>query len=117
MAIQVKPDTERLLQEELQIGHFQTVDDLIVESVHAWREKFRQVGPANSAGVARSLEQEWLKLHQTEYAGAWVALEGASLVAQGLSARQVLDTARSAGYEHPLVVHIPNQTELPFGGW
>ena len=43
MTIQLKPETERIVQEELQNGHFQTVDDLIVESIHAWREKFRQV--------------------------------------------------------------------------
>jgi hypothetical protein len=70
-----------------------------------------------STSAARSLEREWLKQHQSEHIGAWVALEGASLVAHGSSARQVLDAANSAGYEQPLVVHIPSEPELPFGGW
>lgn len=30
MTIRVKPETERLVQEEIQSGHFQSVDDLIV---------------------------------------------------------------------------------------
>jgi len=67
---------------------------------------------------ARLLEQEWLWRHQAEHAGAWVALEGASLVAKGTSARQVLEDARSAGHVRPLVVHVPTEPELlPFGGW
>ena len=41
MTINVKPETERLVQEELRTGHFQTVDDLIVKGVHAWRELSR----------------------------------------------------------------------------
>ncbi len=39
MTINIKPETERLVQEEIQSGHFQSVDQLIVEGVHAWREK------------------------------------------------------------------------------
>jgi fatty acid-binding protein DegV len=66
---------------------------------------------------SRSLEQAWLEQHHAEYAGAWVALEGARLIAQGASAREVLDTARSAGYDQPLIVHVPSEPQLPFGGW
>jgi hypothetical protein len=65
----------------------------------------------------RSLERIWLKQHQAEYAGAWVALEGARLLAQGSSALQVLDIATSMGYDQPLVVHVPSEADLPFGGW
>jgi len=63
------------------------------------------------------LERAWLRQHEAEYAGAWVALEGSRLVAQGSSARQVLDAAMSMGCEQPLVVHIPSDPQLPFGGW
>jgi hypothetical protein len=40
MTIDIKPETEQLVQEEIQSGHFHSVDELIVETVHAWREKF-----------------------------------------------------------------------------
>lgn len=39
MTINIKPETERLVKEELQNGHFPSVDELIVQSVSAWREK------------------------------------------------------------------------------
>src|ERR1039457_6827432 len=38
MTINLKPETERLVQEELQNGHFRTVDEMIVEGVQARRE-------------------------------------------------------------------------------
>jgi Arc/MetJ-type ribon-helix-helix transcriptional regulator len=41
MAIDVKPETERMVNEEIQCGHFRSADELIVESVSAWREKHR----------------------------------------------------------------------------
>ena len=39
MSIEIKPETERLIQEELQNGHFGSVDEIIIEGVHARREK------------------------------------------------------------------------------
>lgn len=73
--------------------------------------------PKLNVVASRQLEQTWLSEHHAEYAGAWIALEGATLVAHGSSARQVLDAAKLEGYEQPLVVHIPSEPPLPFGGW
>ena len=42
MSIEIKPETERLIQEEIQNGHFRSVDEIIVEGVHARREKHPQ---------------------------------------------------------------------------
>ncbi len=39
MAVELKPETERLVQEEIQKGYVQSVDELIVQGVHALREK------------------------------------------------------------------------------
>jgi hypothetical protein len=39
MRVELKPETEQLVQEEIKSGHFHTLDELIVQSVHAWREK------------------------------------------------------------------------------
>ena len=38
MTVELKPETERLVQEEIQRGNFHSVDELIVQGVHAWRE-------------------------------------------------------------------------------
>ena len=38
MTINLNPETERLVQEELQNGHFHSVDEMILEGVQARRE-------------------------------------------------------------------------------
>ena len=38
MTISLKPETERLVQQELQNGHFRSVDEMIIEGVQARRE-------------------------------------------------------------------------------
>ena len=38
MAINLKPETERLIEAELKSGHFRSVDEMIVEGVQARRE-------------------------------------------------------------------------------
>lgn len=45
VTVELKPETERLVQEEIERGHFLTVDELIVEGVHAWREKHQAEQP------------------------------------------------------------------------
>jgi hypothetical protein len=45
MTVELKPETERLVQEELRNGHVLTVDELIVYGVQALREKSK-VAPA-----------------------------------------------------------------------
>ena len=37
--MQLNPETERLVQEEIRQGHFRSVDEMIVEGVIARREK------------------------------------------------------------------------------
>ena len=39
--MQLKPETEQLVQEEIRNGHFHSVDELIVQGVQAWREKYQ----------------------------------------------------------------------------
>jgi Arc/MetJ-type ribon-helix-helix transcriptional regulator len=39
--VQLKPETEQLVQEEIRSGHFDSVDELIVQGINAWREKHR----------------------------------------------------------------------------
>ena len=39
MTVELKPETERLVQEEIRSGHVHSVDELIVYGVRALREK------------------------------------------------------------------------------
>jgi Arc/MetJ-type ribon-helix-helix transcriptional regulator len=42
MTVELKPDTERLVREEIQSGHFRSVDEVIIQGIHALREKFKE---------------------------------------------------------------------------
>ncbi|HXP83784.1 MAG TPA: hypothetical protein VN841_03655 [Bryobacteraceae bacterium] len=48
MRVELKPETERLVQEELRSGHVQTVDELIVHGVQALREKSKAAKAATA---------------------------------------------------------------------
>ena len=37
MVIDIKPETEQLLKHELSIGHFRSVDEIIVRGIHSRR--------------------------------------------------------------------------------
>jgi Arc/MetJ-type ribon-helix-helix transcriptional regulator len=39
VTVELNPETERLVEEEIRHGHFRSVDELIKEGVYAWREK------------------------------------------------------------------------------
>jgi len=48
MAIDVKPETEQLVNEQIRRGNFRSADELIVEGVSAWCEK-HNVAPSAAA--------------------------------------------------------------------
>jgi predicted DNA-binding antitoxin AbrB/MazE fold protein len=66
---------------------------------------------------ARQEEQEWLRIHGSEYLGQWVALDGRVLLSHGPKARAVRDEARRKGIRRPLVVRIPADLGQPSAGW
>lgn len=68
---QLKPETERLVQEEIRSGHFHSVDDLIVEGVQAWREKHQ----AQSNARPKPRKHLYDLLTQPPFAGSELKLE------------------------------------------
>jgi predicted DNA-binding antitoxin AbrB/MazE fold protein len=70
-----------------------------------------------SPKASRLPEQEWLRRHSEEFAGQWVALDGDALLSHGSDAFAVRDEAKSKGVERPLMVHIPEEPNLPSAGW
>ena len=73
--------------------------------------------PAPGANSGRVPEQEWLRAHGQEYSGQWVALNGEELISHGSDARGVRDEARAKGVETPLMVHLPDEPDLPSAFW
>ena len=50
MTIEVKPETERLVREEIESGHIRSIDDLIVAGVHAGRARTPPSGRPDTQG-------------------------------------------------------------------
>ena len=73
MMVQLKPETERLVQEEIRSGHFHSVDELIVQGVTAWREKHRVERAAVSP--ERPRKSLFDLLTQPPFAGSELNLE------------------------------------------
>jgi hypothetical protein len=73
--------------------------------------------PAPGANSGPMPEQEWLRVHGQEYCGQWVALDGIELLSHGSDARRVRDEARAKGVQTPLMVHIPDEPNLPSAFW
>ncbi len=72
MSIELKPETERLVQEEIRNGNFHSVDELIREGVHAWREKHRTQPPAERQKRKQTLSEF---LMESPLAGSELNLE------------------------------------------
>jgi predicted DNA-binding antitoxin AbrB/MazE fold protein len=65
----------------------------------------------------RDREFSWLQRNKEAFAGQWVALDGDALIAHGSDGREVTQRAWQQGVKEPFVARIPNEPELPFGGW
>lgn len=62
-------------------------------------------------------ELEWLREHENEYRGQWVALDGHQLISHGSKAKVVRDEARKLGVPRPLVVRVDDEPDLASAGW
>jgi Arc/MetJ-type ribon-helix-helix transcriptional regulator len=71
MTVELKPETDRLVQEEIRSGHFHSVDEVITEGVYAWREK-HQVEQPQAQKPLKSLAQVLL---DSPFAGSDLDLE------------------------------------------
>lgn len=65
----------------------------------------------------RREELQWLAHESAPYAGQWVALDGARLIAHGAKLATVSAAAIAAGVDDPLFAHVAANRELPFAGW
>jgi Arc/MetJ-type ribon-helix-helix transcriptional regulator len=55
MSIELKPETEQLVQEEIRNGHFRSIDELIVRGVQALREKTSAEPSSDNHGAAEAV--------------------------------------------------------------
>lgn len=60
MNINLTPEQEQLVKDELKSGHFRTVEEVIANALRALREKERASGVAPSNGAQREAVREML---------------------------------------------------------
>jgi predicted DNA-binding antitoxin AbrB/MazE fold protein len=65
----------------------------------------------------RREELQWLAQESAPYAGKWVALQGARLVAHGATLAEVGAVAKADGVNDPFFASVPEDPGLPFAGW
>ena len=70
MTVELKPETERLVQEEIKSGHIHSVDELIVYGVRALREK-HQAEPS----ALKPRKKLYDLLTQPPFAGSELTIE------------------------------------------
>lgn len=71
MTVELLPETERLLQEEVQLANFTSLDEVIVQAVHALREKSIPI-PTPTISTRKPL---YTLLSQPPFAGSDLNLE------------------------------------------
>jgi predicted DNA-binding antitoxin AbrB/MazE fold protein len=94
--------------EPLALAEHQRVRLTLEEKPSSWLS----ADPVNE----RREEMQWLAKESAPYAGQWVALDGARLVAHGAKLATVSSAAKAAGVDRPFFASVPDH-DLPFAGW
>ena len=79
----------------------------------------RPTSAARQTLRSRALELEWLTNHQNtlaEFAGNWIVIEGARLIANHPSYEAARQMALDAGIIRPFITFVPESTEAAFMG-
>jgi len=100
------PVSEKMKLRALLDEHLKNLD--VTASGVKWVEPIPMPDPAPS--------MRWMNEHSHEYGGQWVALDGARLIAHGVSADEVFAAAAADGAYLPLVTYIPPADAPPFIG-
>lgn len=87
---------------------------ILVEAVSEAEQEARSKIPPgriisiNAPYIDRTQEYEWMKQHEREYIGQWVALKGGRLIAHGAIAKEVFAKTRELGAPDALVYLVEN---------
>ncbi len=98
-----------LTQQEKNLLAKSLLEEMPKENLEAKSDK------VNSIDNARTKEFNWLAQNKHKYLGQYVALNGDELLCYGTNGREVIKKARSLGVKNPLIVHIEEDEDLPFG--
>lgn len=71
--IELKPETEKLVREEIRRGHFLSVDELIVQGIDAWHSRHYATPTAAAPRVPRKNLADFLI--ESPFAGSELQVE------------------------------------------
>jgi hypothetical protein len=74
-------------------------------------------GQAEAFDPYRRRELEWLKQHDKEYAGQYLALFGDRLIAHAENLRDLDRLVKQSGVKRAVITRITALGEIPFGRW
>jgi hypothetical protein len=105
-----------------------TADEKIILAQRLLEQAKREETPSPEKQLDNSSDRElekgrfnrytlWIKEHQAEYAGRYVALDGEQLVGEGVTYREAAEAACQAGVQRPFIVHVPDPNRAYFSGW
>ena len=72
---------------------------------------------ASQPALRREREMRWLRVHEAQFAGQWVALEGERLLSHGTDARKVYEEGRALAVNVPFMAYAESPDEAWMGGW
>ncbi len=103
----IKQQTASLsVQEKFQLANY------LLEQARSDQPKPDQSQDEDAAEQTRRQRMEWLKAHREEYAGQYVALEGALLVGQGNTILEARRQASQRGFTNPFLVRVTSENEV-----
>ncbi len=115
---------DELIEEagKLSMVEKQVLANHLLEEVKQVEDLFKQknsIAITTKEGEVQRRKQhiQWVKDHQAEYAGKYVALNGYCLVAEGDSYPEVYEAVRKIGIEKPFITQVFAPDSVVFGGW
>ena len=85
------------------------------ELIQLLKEQERKISKSIKKNPSPNIE--WLKKHQAEYAGNYVALKDGELIAFGGTIKEANSKARKKNIRDSLLHYIPAKDEEVWGGW
>jgi len=81
------------------------------------QKRASQTDNSVSQPARREREMRWLREHEAQFAGQWLALEGERLLSHGTDARKVYEEGRALAVNVPFMAYAESPDEAWMGGW
>ncbi|MFY9225201.1 MAG: DUF5678 domain-containing protein [Blastocatellia bacterium] len=67
--------------------------------------------------IKQKLSTQWIKLHQSQYAEQYVALDSSELIACAKTRYEIVEILKKQGKENYFIAYVPDPEKVYWGGW